>query len=422
MIGLSKLSINRPVVKRLEVVVTIIWLIYFMDIEIPPLSASLFNALSYPVTVILVVLHWNRIAYVATRNIPLLIFLGTAMLSFVWSTDISRTFDGSRGLLRTFLFGAYFTTNYNLKEQMRILAWVLGLIAIASVVLCLVFPQYAYEEAGWGGVFPYKNLLGRAMVLGAILFLIIALNDLKRNWLAVLGIGVAVFLVLFSNSSTSLLLLFVMLPQIFLYWIIQQQYRLRLVFLSFICILIFGMAILIMVNQETILVDILGEGLTFNGRTPIWTLIIEKVLHERPILGYGYQAFWSSDTGAYVILHTWASNDAPAIPTTFNAHNAYLEIFSNLGFLGLFLYGFVLVNAVPKIVILLFFTKKVEFFWLFQFLLLVCLASLADVGIGLGNTSTYGILSIAAFLSISVEYERFKKLKKNMTLDNFPTK
>lgn len=415
MVRLSKLSINDPIVKNLEIIVTVIYLLYFLDIQFPSSLSSIFNALSYPITAIFIVLHWKNIAYVSTRNIPLLIFLGIAMFSFVWSTNLSHTFDGSRGLFRAFLFGAYFATRYSLKEQIKILIYTFGLVAILSALLCLFLPQYGFAYQGWGGIFPYKNLLGRAMILVSILLLITTfLNNFKNNWLYWAIFVIAISLILISNSSMSLLLLLSMLPQIFVYFIVQQRYRTRLINVSFISIFLFCIIAFIVSNLETILVDILGEGMTFNGRTPIWTLIIEKVLNEKPILGYGYQAFWSSDAGAYVIMHTWASLNALPIPTTFNAHNAYLEIFASLGFLGLFSYGIVLVNAVYKIVILLFSTRKIEFFWLFEFLIFIGLASLADVGIGLGNTSTYGILSIAGFLSISLEYERFKKKRNSL--------
>jgi predicted Co/Zn/Cd cation transporter (cation efflux family) len=49
---------------------------------------------------------------------------------------------------------------------------------------------------------------------------------------------------------------------------------------------------------------------------------------------------------------------------------------------------------------------------LYQFLLFVALASLADVGLGISATNAYGILSIAACLSISLEYQRLQKKQK----------
>lgn len=413
----SKIFIDKKTVKNLEILVVTIYLLYFLDIQFSYSLASIVNAISYPVTFFLVTLNWKRTLYIATRNIPLLTFISIALISFLWTTNMANTFNGSRGLLRTFLFGAYFVTRYSLKEQIKILVYVFSLVAVFSVLCSVFFPQYGYDfkNDGWTGIFPYKNLLGRAMVLSSMLFSLIIVASRTRNiWLvfwAWIGLGVSILLTLICKSSMSLLLLLVMLPQTFFYFVVRQKYRVRFIFTSIISILLLLALTSILSNLETIFVDILGEGMTFNGRTPIWTLIIEKVLHERPIFGYGYQAFWSSDAGSYVIMHTWASLDALPIPKTFNAHNAYMEIFASLGFLGLISYGAVLINALYKITILLFSTKKVEFFWLFQFLVFILLASLADVGIGLGNTSTYGILSIAAFLSISLEYERFKKIR-----------
>ena len=420
MFSLSKKAfIDKNTAKNIEILVVIIYLLYFLDIQFPYSLSSIFNAISYPITFVLVALYWKKILYVATRNIPLLIFIGIALISFLWTTNMANTSDGSRGLLRTFLFGSYFVTRYSLKEQIKILVCVFGLVAIISILFCAFFPHYAYITNGWAGIFPYKNLLGRAMVLSSMLFsLILIKSSIKDSWFvffALIGLGVSTLLILISNSSMSLLLFLTMLPQTFFYFVVRQKYRTRFIFVSLIFILLLLVFASIFFNLETIFVDILGEGLTFNGRTPIWTLMTEKILDERPVLGYGYQAFWSSDAGSHVIMHTWASLNALPIPTTFNAHNAYIEIFASLGFLGLFSYGAVLINALYKIAILLFSTKKLEFFWLFQFLVFILLASLADVGIGLGNTSSYGILSIAAFLSISLEYERFRKQKKLKT-------
>jgi len=408
-----KLATKNTTVQNVETFVVIIYFLYFLDIQFPASLSSIFNAISYPVTAILVALHWKRILYVATRNIPLLLFIATALISFLWTTNMTDTFDGSRGLLRAFFFAAYFVTRYSLKKQIEILVYVFSLAAISSLLFCIFFPQYGYGHNGWQGIFPYKNYLGRAMVVSSMLLLLtIITNNMKdvlSLFFAFAGLTISTLLILMSSSSTSLLLLLIMLPQTFFYFVIRQKYRIRFVCISIISILLLLVLTLIFSNLETIFIDILGEGLTFNGRTPIWSLITEKVLTEKPILGYGYQAFWSSDAGAYVIMHTWASLDALPIPTTFNAHNAYIEIFANLGSLGLVLYGVSLVDAAYKIVVILFSTRKAEFFWLFQFLVFVMLASLADVGMGLGNTSTYGILSIAAFLSISLEYERLKK-------------
>ena len=401
------LLVHRRLIEKLEIVATIFWLLYFLDANIPPpIPPALINALSYPFVALLVALHWREVAYVATRNIPLLLFLALALFSFVWSADMTSTFDINRGLLRTFLFGAYFAARYRLKEQMQILAWVLGIAAVLSLLVCLGIPSYGIKEDGWQGIFPYKNYMGRAMVLGGILLITLALKN-WQNWLYWTGVALMLFLAIVSQSSTSVLLLLLLLVQMPLYSLIQQRYRVRVILLSLLCVVFGAVFMVIVAQQETILVDILGEGTTFNGRTPIWTLVIDTVSSDRPWLGYGYGGFWTSDAGAHVIVNTWASD--AGIRENFNAHSVYIEMFAYLGFIGLFLYAIVFINVAIKGTVLLFARKKLEYFWLFQFLMFITWASLADVGLGISATNAYGVLSIAACLSISLEYQRLQK-------------
>lgn len=415
MIGLQQLSTQRRLIERLEIVATIFWLLYFLDANVPPpIPSSLINALSYPFVVLLVALHWKQIAYVATRNLPLLLFLAMAMFSVVWSADVNSTLDINRGLLRTFLFGAYFTARYSLQQQMKILAWVIGIAAVLSLLVCLGIPSYGIQKDGWQGIFPYKNYMGRSMVLGSILLVIMALSN-RQKWLYWVGFSLTVFLAIVSQSSTSVLLLLLLLVQMPLYTLIKQQFRVRVILLSLACILLTVAVMIVVAQQERILVDILGEGTSFNGRTPIWTIVIDTVSQERPWLGFGYGGFWTSDAGANVIANTWASDEG--IRENFNAHSVYVEMFANLGLVGIILYGVVYLNIAFKGIILLLASRKTEYFWLFQFFMFITLASLADVGLGVSATNAYGILSIAACLSISLEYQRWRKKQLNKQLN-----
>ncbi|MEO1669421.1 MAG: O-antigen ligase family protein [Cyanobacteria bacterium J06631_2] len=407
MIRTQQLSVPRPLVEKLEIAATVFWLLYFLDVNIPPpIPPAVINALSYPFVLLLVALHWKQVAYVATRNMPLLLFLALAMFSTVWSADITSTLDISRGLLRTFLFGAYFTARYSLKEQMKILAWVIGLAAVLSLLVCLGVPSYGIGKDGWQGIFPYKNYMGRSMVLGGVLLVTLALNN-WQNWLYWIGFGLTFFLAIVSQSSTSVLLLILLLAQMPLYGLIKQRYRTRVILLSLACVILSGVFMLVVAQQETILVDILGEGTSFNGRTPIWTIVIDVVSQNRPWFGYGYGGFWTSDAGAHVIANTWASD--LGLRDNFNAHSVYVEMFAYLGIVGIILYAVVFINVAIKGMVLLLARKQLEYFWLYQFLMFVTLASLADVGLGVSATNAYGILSIAACLSISLEYQRLCK-------------
>ena len=392
--------------RNLEVVITIVWLIYFLGLRLPSPLPKLIIA-------ILVILHWKRLSWVATRDIPLLLIIGTALASWFWSADPGMTVNGCRGLLRTVLFGAYLTTRYSLKDQMKILAWVFGIGAILSLAVALAMPSHGTaaridHPGAWQGIFAHKNILGYAMAVGAILFLLIAIKDRKPNWLAWCGFSLAVVITFLAKSSSALMCLLLLLLLMPVYKLVKQQYKLQVILLCITCILAGTIAIFIFGNLETILVDILQEGLSFNGRTPIWDLIVEKTW-ERPWLGYGYHAFWESDAGLYVILHTWAGIDN-ALAQSFNAHSGYFEFLPQLGFLGISLFAISLVTVFVRTFILLLSTKKIEFFWFLQFLVFMCVANFGDMFVSiLGPASSYTSIYVSICLSTAIEWRIISK-------------
>ncbi|WP_171975532.1 O-antigen ligase family protein [Brasilonema sennae] len=395
-------------VRNLEFGVSVIWLLYFMGVKLPSPFTTLLNALSYPIIAILVILRWKRLPYVATRDIPLLLFIGTTLASVLWSGNQNMTLKGIGGLLRMLMFGAYFATRYSIKEQMKILSWVFGIAAILSLALALVIPSYGIDKEGWTGIFPYKNFLGYTMSLAAILFLLTAFKERSQNWFAWIGFGLAVSLIMLAHSSGSLVNILLLVSLIPLYQLVKQHYKLRVIFLGIVCVLVGGTALFILGNLETILVDILGKSLELNGRTPIWTLAIEKGM-EKLWLGYGYNAFWSSDAGIYIMINTWSG----LRETGFNSHNSYLELFLNLGFIGLFLYAISLVIVFIKAVILLRSTQQIEFIWHIQLLIFLSVASMADTNFIMSAASSYCCIYISTSLSTAIEFERIRR-KSNL--------
>jgi len=417
----NSLSIHRRLVEKLEMGVTIFWLLYFMGVKFPPpIPASLVNALSYPFITVLVALHWRRLSWVATRDILLLILLAFSLASFLWSDVPKLTLDANRGLLRMIVFGAYLAARYSIKEQMKIFTWVFAIGAILSLAVALAIPSYGISgRVAHGGavvgLFPYKNYMGYSMVLGAITFLLVAsFKKGMQNWLVRGGFCLAIILVILSRSSASLMCLFVLLSLMPLYQLIKLHYKPKIVILCFVCILTGSAAIIILGNLETILVNILGENVGFSGRTPIWTLVIEKVVEERPWLGYGMNAFWKSDAGLYVINNTWGSlTTENIVQQSFNFHNGYLPVFASLGFIGFFVCIASFLSVFTRVIILLFLTQRIEFFWLFQFLIFILIGGYADDIVSILNSSSYCVIYVSICLSTAVEYRKLGSARAN---------
>lgn len=402
-------------VRKLEVVVTVIFLLFFLDVRAPSPIPKLMKALSYGVVLILIILYWRRLSWVLTRDIPLLLLVGTVLASIFWTVDLAKTLGSCRGLLRMFLFGAYFTTRYSLKDRLKILFWVFGIAAIFSLIVAIAIPGYGRASAHAGalqGIFLHKSKLGDAMAIGSILCLVTALKDRTTNWLAWIGFGLTAIINFLTYSSSSLVSMIVLLSLTPLYRIVKRRYKLKTILLSLVYILAGIIAILIIGNLETILVDVLGEGFSFNGRTPIWTLIVDNVLDERPLLGYGYNAFWHSDAGDFVARYAWPT---PLIATQFNAHSSYMELFADLGFLGIAVYAISLVTVFIRTIVLLFSTQKIEFLGFIQFLVFVHIAGFANVGKLFAPASSYTAIYVAVCLSTAVEWQRLRiRQKRNL--------
>ena len=70
--------------------------------------------------------------------------------------------------------------------------------------------------------------------------------------------------------------------------------------------------------------------ITLNGRVPLWTSLVEQVA-ERPLLGYGYQGFWTPDRIYEVsIEQEW---------TVPSAHSVFLDVLLSTGLLGVAIFG-----------------------------------------------------------------------------------
>jgi O-antigen ligase len=86
----------------------------------------------------------------------------------------------------------------------------------------------------------------------------------------------------------------------------------------------------------------LGRGEGLSGRTEIWAAGIAAV--GSPVIGTGFESFWISPNAEKVrhrllVLGWWE-------PEGLNeAHNGYLEVYLNLGWIGVFLIILILINS-----------------------------------------------------------------------------
>ncbi|MGF1478944.1 MAG: O-antigen ligase family protein [Cyanophyceae cyanobacterium] len=303
---------------------------------------------------------WHRQVLALVRKEKLLwVLLALALASALWSEEPTATLRRFLVLLNASLFGVFFAVRYSVKEQLRLLGWTFGIAAVLSVIFIWGLPHYGVMGMGssivgkaqemthrgtWRGVFPHKNVLGTMMVLSTFVFFLLARSSRQSRWVAWAGCSLSVGLVIGSTSITALAILGIVIVAWGLFQALRWFYLTKLQrnspFALSALVVLLNIAVTIVVlglfNLETML-NALGRDLSFSGRTELWSLLIEHIW-ERPWLGYGYGGFWLVSDGSQAVrrvLGDWAAH----------AHNGWLDLWLDLGFLGLsiFIYSFLTV-------------------------------------------------------------------------------
>lgn len=350
----------------------------------------------YIVTCCLIFIRWKNFIYAVTKSKLLLLFVTIAQASMLWSDEPSVTLRRSSAALGTTLFGLYFATRFNLKEQLHLLAWAFGIAAVSSLIFTLAFPAYgivSYQGGAWRGIFLHKNPHGMMMTISAMVFLLVALSRGKHRNLMWAAFGLSVSLVVLSTAKTPLVLLLTILSVLPLYRALRWNFSWMLLFFIVVVILIGSFAILLLSNWETVLTS-MGKEATLTGRTEVWTAVLDMI-HKRPWLGYGYSGFWLGDRGGSADVRRMVG-----WPVTY-AHNGILDLLLDLGYLGtlVFLLNF-LISCFQAIAAVRW-SKTANSYWPLLLLTYTLLSNLTDSTILKPNNITW-VLYVAVTASTSL--------------------
>ena len=256
-----------------------------------------------------------------------------ALLLFPVSQQPTRTISSAALLLGGVLLLYYIMSRYTIDQVLELFL-VLGAVTIvASIVFALALPRYGLDRMGghdtaWKGIFSAKNYLGNL----ALFFLTAAVSYRPRNpFLRSVRLAQIVFClaaIAFSRAATAYTLTAVYAA----YFVIIRTLR---------CFrkkdyLVAGLALLVVVSTVAavialwpeLLISVLGKDLTLTGRTGIWSAVLDSIA-KRPLLGYGYQAFWlglEGESYRIILAVSWVLAQA---------QNGFLDVMLEMGTVGL---------------------------------------------------------------------------------------
>ena len=262
--------------------------------------------------------------------------------SAAWSQEPVRSaMNGCFYLIET-LFAFYLVLKFETEEIISLIMMTGVVISITGLIMVFLFPQYAVAQSvrdgiAWTGLFSDRTSTGKAMVFLLSPAVIFRRRSLKYHHLGY--ILLIVFLVFMAHAATArviTMLYFGLMGSVYLYGKFGRRSSLVIAGLLLSAgVLIAGVGILFLPQ----VLNALGRNATLSGRTEIWNLVLQSI-GKRPLLGYGFYAFWlglKGESARLIVGTNWVFG---------YAHNGILEIWLQLGAVGVGLFFITLFQAV----------------------------------------------------------------------------
>jgi O-antigen ligase len=294
-------------------------------------------------------IDWPRLA---RDNWPIILFYGYFLVSVVWADSPVSSFKRWFKDLGNIFVALVILTERNPMQALRA---VFVRCAYVWIPLSIIFVRYIpemgrrYSRSGGlevTGVAQQKNALG-AMVLVCGLILIwdwlersrpdqVRQEKLERYFPAILLI-LGAYLLHLCDSKTSMLCL--ALGGGVLAAVRLRVLRRRIGALGIYALLavvgFFALDWMFGIKNE--IVASLGRDMTFTGRTEVWRELL--AVNTDPIIGTGFCSFWS-DQHYQSQLPNWVA---------YSAHNGYLEVYIDGGWIGVFILGMLLLATALRV-------------------------------------------------------------------------
>jgi exopolysaccharide production protein ExoQ len=292
----------------------------------------------------------RRVAPLLRANVPFLMCFGYCAISLAWSDFPGVAAKRWIKALGDLVMVVIVLTERNPQAAMkRLFARIAYVLITLSVLLIKYYPAIGTYYGPWGGKVGYggvttnKNTLG-VVCLGlglASLWSFLAtwqgqkVKGRSRRMIAHGSILVMVFWLFKTINSMTSLTCFLMAGTLLVATSFRGTFRKP----AFIHILIVAMLAIsfsvVFLGLSPDALKTMGRDPTLTDRTEVWGNLLQLV--QNPLLGTGFESFWLGPRlQALWALYWWHPSEA---------HNGYLEVYLNLGWVGVALLGILLVTG-----------------------------------------------------------------------------
>jgi exopolysaccharide production protein ExoQ len=303
-------------------------------------SSVLIDAAIYTYGAALMFVRWRQVLRAARTAWPLLALAGLACLSSAWSVEPMLTLRRSVLLLASTMIAIYVGERYSIKAFAHLLAHTVCVMIVLVLLVYLVAPEYVIDYSAYGGAWKglatYKNTFGEHMAVAVLLLVLVRFRRLP--WLRYVFLLIAGGLLFLSHSATAVVCAVLTLAAVPFWRLMLGKQR----FLVGVLVAgVFSLGIYWLLTFPETIFQVLGRDATLTGRTDLWSKLL-PVIANRPILGYGYAAFWAGLKPELLSIWIQAGWLVPA------SDNGYIDLCLSIGAAGLALFLCVFSGAFRK--------------------------------------------------------------------------
>jgi exopolysaccharide production protein ExoQ len=368
------------------------------------LQAAFF--LNYLITACLLLTRWQKSAYVITKEWTIWLLMIICLASTIWSFVPNQTRARSIALVGTSLFGLYLSSRYNIRDQLKLLAWCFATIIVMSFLMAILVPDYGTMSMGlhagaWRGIYNHKNSLGRMMTMAAMVFLFLTIDLKQKTWVPWLGLS---FVLLALSKSSSATINFITMASIIPVCSILR-WRYRLLVPSLIAFITLASCCSFWFNENAaIILGTIGKDPSLTGRTDMWPYIIEMIDKE-PWLGYGYNGFWSDWDGPGAYVWRAARWEPPS------SHNGFLDLWAEVGLVGVIVFAIGFGTAFLRGIAWLRVDRSWASFWTLLYLVYLFICNLGESSL-LNRNDLFWVLYVSVSYSLATVSLRSAKVEE----------
>ena len=322
--------------------------------------------------------------------LPLALLLALMALSVTWSQYRSATWLGLGVQFGATIFALFLANQFGWRQLLNIFANTVRFILASSLVFELwaaffgpikpLFPNYSGDEPPasayyWSqgqlfdgdriqGIVGNANLIAFTAVFGMLLFLVEYIVTHKNRMLPLVSLLLAVLMAALAKSAGMTLAIFLVGFAALIAILAEGRDRstrhaiYRYGLWSLLAVGVLGLI------YRVELFEMLGRSSDASGRFYIWGEVLD-LIWEKPLEGWGWIGYWIPGVEPFEGLIV--INGVPM----YQAHNAYLDTWLQLGLIGLVLLVWLLIQGFTRLwAVAVRHTNPLYLFPLFAFLVI----------------------------------------------------